>query len=118
MTTTDSHGNSFTLDESKISWYIINILISYIKHIDQLLDIVWENNPNEYVPESAMTASKLLYKMIDDIPSVAFMYFLTGDKHYAQLCYEIIEMAGRVPRWGWFNWSGANMPQIHYGIIL
>ena len=63
------------------------------KHLDQLLDILWENNPNEYVPESAMTASKLLYKMIDDTPSVAFMYFLTGDKHYAQLCYEIIDMA-------------------------
>ena len=102
-------------DEAENEWK--NAKPEIEKHLDQLLDIVWENNPNEYVPESAMTASKLLYKMIDDIPSVAFMYFLTDDKHYAQLCYEIIDMAGRVPRWGWFNWGGANMPQIHYGII-
>ncbi len=87
------------------------------KHVGHLLDLVWENNPKEHVPETAAKASEWLYKMVDSTPGFAFMYLLTGQKQYAGLCYEIIEMAGRVPRWGWFNWDGANMPQIRYGMV-
>jgi len=87
------------------------------RHVGDLLDLVWENNPKEHVPEAAANTSQWLYKMVDSTPGVAFMYLLTGQKQYSDLCYEVIEMAGRVPRWGWFNWSGANMPQIRYGMI-
>jgi len=87
------------------------------KHVDKLLDVWWESNPKEYVPEDAISVAKLLGEAMDNTPSMAFIYFLTGDSKYADACYEIIEMAGRVPRWGWFNWDGANMPQIHYGML-
>ncbi len=87
------------------------------RYVDKLLDVWWESNPKEYIPEDAISTSKLLGEAMDNTSSMAFIYFLTGENSYAEACYEIIEMAGRVPRWGWFNWDGANMPQIHYGIL-
>lgn len=85
--------------------------------VGKALDILWQGNPKEFVPPETNEAIKKLNRMLLNAPSMALQYLLTDDRRYAQACYEIIEMCGRVPRWGWFNWDGANMPQIHYGFL-
>jgi len=85
-------------------------------HIDGLLDIEPDRNPKEHVSDDAREAAGHLSKMVDATAKLGMMYFLTGRDDYAQTAYEIIAMAGRVPRWGWFNWDGVNVPQIPFGM--
>jgi len=87
------------------------------KHVSELLDVLFESDPKNVVPAAALPAAKLLGHMLKNCSAkLGFMFFLTGEQKYADTAFEILEMSGRVPRWGWFNWEGSNMPQIHYGM--
>lgn len=87
------------------------------KHVTALLDVRDELNPKGRVPAEALPAAKLLDHYLKGCSAkLGFMYFLTGEQRYADTAFEIIELGGQAPRWGWFNWDGANMPQIHYGM--
>lgn len=85
------------------------------KHVGKMLDVLHQGNPRDFVADDVREAAQELGSMVHALANLGFMYFLTGEQQYAKTAYEILEMAGRVPRWGWFNWGGANMPQIHYG---
>lgn len=87
------------------------------KHVDKLLDMRAENNPSAFVPKEAVAAAQKLDPMLKNSAKLGFVFFLTGERQYAETAWEILDLAGRVPRWGWFNWDGANMPQIHYGMF-
>ena len=88
-------------------------------HVGELLDLNPEDfaNPKGHVPEEARRIAAPLRKAFNGIAMLGFMFFLTGEQKYADTAFEILELGGRVPRWGWFNWDGANMPQIHYGML-
>ena len=47
----------------------------------------------------------------------AFAYLITGDERYAHVALDVMRTIGRVNRWGWFNWPGVAMPQIHAGMF-
>ncbi|MGD0089786.1 MAG: hypothetical protein ABSE73_07685 [Planctomycetota bacterium] len=87
-------------------------------HAGELLDVLFEANlPKGVAPAAAIPAAKLLDHFLKGCSAkLGFMFFLTGEQKYADTAFEILDLAGRVPRWGWFNWEGANMPQIHYGM--
>ncbi|MEE8450528.1 MAG: hypothetical protein V3R99_01400 [Thermoguttaceae bacterium] len=85
-------------------------------HIDEILDLEQDRNPKEHVSDDAREAAGRLSEMVDTTAKLGMMYFLTGRDDYARTAYEIIAMAGRVPRWGWFNWEGVNVPQIPFGM--
>ncbi|MHB1033095.1 MAG: hypothetical protein ACYC35_02365 [Pirellulales bacterium] len=86
------------------------------KHVGNLLNVRAEFNPREFVPPEAIAAAEKLDPLLKNSAKLGFVYFLTGEAKYAQTAAEILDVAGRVPRWGWFNWEGANLPQIHYGM--
>ncbi len=48
----------------------------------------------------------------------AFVYLVTGEKKYADVAWDIYQHMGKVNRWGWFPWDGANMPQIEAGMFF
>jgi hypothetical protein len=81
-----------------------------------LLDLRKENNPPGFVPPQALESAEKLDPLLKNTAKLGFLYFLTGEPKYARTAAEILDLAGRVPRWGWFNWDGANMPQIHFGM--
>lgn len=84
-------------------------------HVPKMLDLLFESNRPEVASPEVREASKKLGEAFDDIAFLGFLYFLTAEKKYSDTAYEILDLAGRVPRWGWFNWDGSHMPQIHYG---
>jgi hypothetical protein len=86
------------------------------KHAGDLLDVRGEHNPRQFVSAEARAAAEKLDPMLKHSAKLGFVYFLTGERKYAETAAEILDLAGRAPRWGWFNWDGANMPQIHYGM--
>jgi hypothetical protein len=81
-----------------------------------LLDVFIKNNPPKFVPRQARDAAEKHDQLLKNTAKLGFMYFLTGQQKYAQAAAEILDLSGRVPRWGWFNWDGANMPQIQFGM--
>jgi hypothetical protein len=85
-------------------------------HVGQILDLEKDRNPVEVVPPAAREAAGQLGDMVDATAKLGFMYFLTGEQAYADTAFEIIAAAGKVPRWGWFNWEGVNVPQIPFGM--
>jgi hypothetical protein len=62
-----------------------------------------ESNRSAKVPEAAVAASAKLAAMVNETARLGFMFFLTGEKTYAGTAYEILDLAGQVPRWGWYN---------------
>lgn len=84
-------------------------------HVSKMLDLLYESNRPEIASPEVREAAKSLGEAFDDIAFLGFLYFLTAEKKYSDTAYEILELAGRIPRWGWFNWDGSHMPQIHYG---
>jgi hypothetical protein len=63
-----------------------------------------------------LSESKELSGVHRSLSGLGFMYFVSGDVRYAHTAFDILELTARIPRWGWYNWGGANMPQIHYGM--
>lgn len=47
----------------------------------------------------------------------AFVFLITGEEKYADVALDVMRTIGRVNRWGWFNWPGVAMPQIHAGMF-
>ncbi|MGA2064291.1 MAG: hypothetical protein ABSG86_04960 [Thermoguttaceae bacterium] len=94
-----------------------NLRPEIAKHVGDLLDVRGEHNPREFVPAEARAAAEKLDPLLKNSAKLGFLYFLTGQRKYAETAAEVLDVAGRVPRWGWFNWDGANMPQIHYGMF-
>jgi len=84
-------------------------------HVPKMLDLLYESNRPEVASPEVREASKKLGEAFHDIAFLGFLYFLTAEKKYSDTAYEILEVTGRIPRWGWFNWDGSHMPQIHYG---
>lgn len=85
-------------------------------YLSEMLDLEADRNPPGIVPDAAREAAGRLGAMVDATAKLGFIYFLTGEKTYAETAYEIIAAAGEVPRWGWFSWDGANVPQIPFGM--
>jgi len=82
----------------------------------QLLDLEEDRNPGEMVPDAAREAARKLGRLVNAVADLGFLYFLSGERRYARTAYEILDRAGRIPRWGWFNWKGVQVPQIPFGI--
>jgi hypothetical protein len=102
-------------DKARADWPTAKAEIT--PHLGAILDLNAEANPRDVVPRNAADAAKRLREFTDSAPALGFKFFLTGDAAFAQTAFEIIDAAGRPPRWGWFNWDGANMPQIHFAMI-
>ncbi len=101
-------------DQIVSQWPDVRLAIE--PNVGQLLDVRTDNNPPNFVPRQALEAAEKLDPLLKNTAKLAFMYFLSGEQKYARAAAEILDLAGRVPRWGWFNWDGANMPQIHFGM--
>lgn len=84
-------------------------------HVKDILDLLGERNQSAGVPSAAIEASKKLGEMLNAPAKRGFIFFLTAEPSDAATAYDILDVAGRVPRWGWYNWDGANRLQIHYG---
>lgn len=112
---TGTKGIRTIADRTVAEWPAI--LAEVEPHVPQMLDLLWQSNAKGIWPQEVRDASKQLGEAFDTIAFLGFMYFVTAEQKYADTAYEILELAGRIPRWGWFNWDGANMPQIHYGQI-
>jgi len=83
-----------------------------------LPDLVMEQVPAEHAPAGAKAAGMALTEYATrGAPAAAFVYLMNGDRRYADFAWEVFQLCARANRWGWFPWSGAHMPQIHYGII-
>lgn len=108
-----SHGIRTVADRAVAEWPATRASVE--AHVPKMLDLLHESNRPEVASPEVREASKKLGEAFDDIAFLGFLYFLTADKKYSDTAYEILDMAGRVPRWGWFNWDGSHMPQIHYG---
>jgi hypothetical protein len=84
----------------------------------KLPDLNMQPVPAEYTPEGCKDAGAALDEYASrGAPAAAFVYLMNGDRRYATFAWEVFQLCARVNRWGWFPWSGAHMPQIHFGII-
>ncbi len=82
----------------------------------KLPDLTMEFVPEMYSPPGGKNAGKILEAhATQGAPAAAFVFLMTGDRMYADFAWEVFEQCARVNRWGWFPWSGAHMPQIHFG---
>lgn len=84
----------------------------------KLLDLQVEFIPKEFMPDGGKEAGKLLAEYsVRHAGPAAFLYVITGDRKYADFAWDVFQLCAKTGRWGWFPWSGAHMPQIHYGIM-
>ncbi len=84
--------------------------------LEMILDLTIEFDAVTQDEGAREMAKTLATHMQTRMTSAAFVYLLTGHERYAQAALDVLETAARVNRWGWFNWSGAAMPQIHAGM--
>jgi len=102
-------------DRTVTMWPAVRTAVA--PHVPKMLDLWYQSNKKEVASADVRGAAEQLDEAFDAVAFLGFMYFLTAEQKYADTAYDILELAGQTPRWGWFNWDGANMPQIHYGQI-
>ena len=85
--------------------------------IETALDLTIEFDAVTKDPETRELIKTLAGTAQGKMCPAAFAYLITGDEQYARVALDVMRTIGRVNRWGWFNWSGVAMPQIHAGMF-
>lgn len=111
---TGKRGIGTVADQAVADWPQTKSAIE--PYVTELLDVESDRNPPGMVSEEAREAARKLGRLLNATAKLGFLYFLSGEPRYARTAYEILDTAGRVPRWGWFNWDGVHVPQIPFGM--
>ena len=103
-------------DKALVDWPKKRVEIA--PYLDELLDLTVEFDAVTKDPV-ARKAGEAMGKFAQrQMCPTAFVYLMSGEKRYADVAFDILLHMGKVNRWGWFNWSGSAMPQIHAGMFF
>lgn len=107
-----------TAQEGLKQWPDDKVRLRVVELASQLPDLTMEFVPKELSPPGGREAGSVLERhAVHFAPAAAFVYLMTGERPFADYAWDVFEQCGRVNRWGWFPWSGAHLPQIHFGIV-